>query len=694
MSDLRKNDFGDAEDIITPTTPEKENIEHPEMIYFEDAAEKAALGDEEGDYPVEAFAGDEANDFDFVEKEPNDFAGEEANGFAGEEANDFAGELYNDDESKFFTGEIIYSEEELRESEEPGKFEDYGENEETGEFEEYEDTGKTIGPAREKKQRKRRFPFGIPIAVALVILLGLGGYYLYTDYKARVYRRCQMEATTQPVVAEDFAKDPVKYPVIFADEAQAAAIDTVRPGDYEVTVKSWIYKYDCVITIVDTIAPTADPVPVNIEYGQSAGPEEFIENLIDVTQVTAEFEEQPDFSKTGKRNVSIILTDLGGNQTKVESVLTVIPVKKEVTAEAGTAPVSIDDFLFNESDAQTIKMNTAVTEDMMKKVGEHRISFTGGGEDYESVLMIVDTVAPVIETQSLEKYTTEDITIGDFVVSCEDVTEVKYYFEVEPDFEHEGTVPVVICAEDEGGNVTKANAEIKLKYDTEAPVISGTHDINTIINMAIDYRGGITVTDNCDETVELSITSAGVNVKAAGQYPVTYTATDRAGNSTSVTITVTVIEPSYDDATISGLAGQIVSQIITPDMSGYDKLSAIFYWVRRNIRYSESDEKENWRKAAYWGMVFHTGDCYTYCMTSRALLDAAGITNMVIDTVPLRYIHYWNLVDIGEGWRHFDTTPRLGGGDFLYWTDAQITEYSNSHANSHIYDRERFPGIQ
>jgi hypothetical protein len=81
-------------------------------------------------------------------------------------------------------------------------------------------------------------------------------------------------------------------------------------------------------------------------------------------------------------------------------------------------------------------------------------------------------------------------------------------------------------------------------------------------------------------------------------------------------------------------------------------------------------------------------------MTARALLDAAGIKNMVIDTAPLRYIHYWNLVDIGEGWYHFDTTPRAAGGTFLYMNDADIQEYSRNHQNSHIYDHDRFPGVQ
>ena len=182
--------------------------------------------------------------------------------------------------------------------------------------------------------------------------------------------------------------------------------------------------------------------------------------------------------------------------------------------------------------------------------------------------------------------------------------------------------------------------------------------------------------------------------KEAGTYPIVYIATDASGNKATVNATLTVVQSAADEETVKKLAKEVIDQIITDDMSGYDKLYAIYYWVRGNIRYQDQPNLEDWLKAAYDGLKYHQGDCYVYCMTSRALLDAAGIKNMVIDTVPLRYIHFWNLVDIGEGWYHFDTTPRASGGTFLYMNDADIQEYSRNHQNAHSYDHDRFPGVQ
>ena len=56
-------------------------------------------------------------------------------------------------------------------------------------------------------------------------------------------------------------------------------------------------------------------------------------------------------------------------------------------------------------------------------------------------------------------------------------------------------------------------------------------------------------------------------------------------------------------------------------------------------------------------------------------------------------MHYWNLIDIGEGWHHFDTCRRVDGSTFFYKTDAELMAYSNSHDGTHNYDRSRYPDI-
>ena len=83
-----------------------------------------------------------------------------------------------------------------------------------------------------------------------------------------------------------------------------------------------------------------------------------------------------------------------------------------------------------------------------------------------------------------------------------------------------------------------------------------------------------------------------------------------------------------------------------------------------------------------------------YACVSKVLLDRAGIKNMDIEKIPAKSRHYWNLVDIGEGWYHFDTTPRVDHPTIFYWDDATLMEYSENHKLSHNYDHDLYPKVQ
>lgn len=130
-------------------------------------------------------------------------------------------------------------------------------------------------------------------------------------------------------------------------------------------------------------------------------------------------------------------------------------------------------------------------------------------------------------------------------------------------------------------------------------------------------------------------------------------------------------------------------------MGPREKLNAIYRWVRGHIAYANHSEKGNWLKGAFEGMYFRKGDCYVYFATTKALLNRAGIANTDIQKLPgYSSMHYWNLVNIGEGWYHYDTCPRTAGGVFNYLTDAEMMSYSRAHNNSHIYDPSLYPVIQ
>ena len=126
-------------------------------------------------------------------------------------------------------------------------------------------------------------------------------------------------------------------------------------------------------------------------------------------------------------------------------------------------------------------------------------------------------------------------------------------------------------------------------------------------------------------------------------------------------------------------------------MTPREQLDAIYRWIRYHIVYRDAPSLNDWLQAAWQGMTAHYGDCYTFQMTARAMLTAAGIENRLIDTLPFYNVHCWNLVNIGEGWYHFDTTPFEDGASFCYVTTADLQNRSWRYPYSHRFDRDRFP---
>ena len=99
-------------------------------------------------------------------------------------------------------------------------------------------------------------------------------------------------------------------------------------------------------------------------------------------------------------------------------------------------------------------------------------------------------------------------------------------------------------------------------------------------------------------------------------------------------------------------------------------------------------------QAAYDGLYKRSGDCYTYAITSQILLTHAGIDNILIEKIPTRRLHFWNLINLGEGWYHFDACRRSDGKSFFYVDNETLMKYSNAHYKSHNYDPSLYPEIQ
>lgn len=541
----------------------------------------------------------------------------------------------------------------------------------------------SVTKRQDGKGKKRRGTILAGVAVLLLITLAVGGW-LYVDSLA--YKLCRVEAGVA-VAPSDFLKQADEGAFFTAD---SQPFSTAEPGEYQVKVKSGWFTHSCTLVVEDTIAPVGEAVPIRLELGEICEPEVFVKNISDATAVEISFAQEPDFTRAGSQAVQVALTDRGGNRTVVESELFVSPVVEELTVEAGEVPPSVSRFLLEDTKGSFV---TKVSAFDYHVPGDHQVVIQVDGTEYTSVLHIIDTIPPKARVQDVEGFAVLPRKAEDFVSEVEDATEVTAAFRQEPDLTHIGTQQVDIVLTDAGGNETVETARLILHEDSEPPVIEGAADLVIYVGDGVSYRKNVTVEDNCPEGLRLTVDNSGVNLKEPGVYPVVYTAVDAAGNTASVTVQLTVIDRLYTIDEVNALADAVLDKIITPEMTDRDKALAIYNYIRRNVGYINHSEKGDWVRAAYEGLAKRQGDCYVYASTAKALLTRAGIKNMDIAKIPTRREHYWNLVDVGDGWYHFDTTPRTDHTVFFLWTDADLMAYSAQHYNCHNYDRTLYPEI-
>ena len=368
------------------------------------------------------------------------------------------------------------------------------------------------------------------------------------------------------------------------------------------------------------------------------------------------------------------------------------PVLKRVTVEAGTKDLKVENFLKKDVDAAFV---TDVSEVDTSHVGEQKIVLKAKGKERTSTLIVEDTKAPKAKADPLTVDVDAKVEASELVTDIEDATDVTCSFQEQPNLSKKGTVSAVVVLTDEGGNQSQVESEIKVINDTEAPGIDGVAPLTGFIGEPVSYKAEITVTDNCDREVELQVDNSDVDTEKEGTYDVLYTATDRAGNTAEAETTITMKEKPEDfvePEEVYEEADAVLEEITTEDMTLKEKARAIYDWCRDNIGYVSTSDKDSWTNGAHQGFTEGEGDCFVFFATAKALLTEAGIPNIDVEKSDTSHSrHYWSLVDVGDGWYHFDTTPRQGGGEFFLKTDEEILKYSKAHDNSHIFDTSLYP---
>jgi hypothetical protein len=137
------------------------------------------------------------------------------------------------------------------------------------------------------------------------------------------------------------------------------------------------------------------------------------------------------------------------------------------------------------------------------------------------------------------------------------------------------------------------------------------------------------------------------------------------------------------------LASDILKEIITDDMSDYDKEKAVYDWLVKNIGQdkglltvipSSGKDSDN----PYGVLKYHDAVCVGYATTFRLFMQMMDIDCMVVHNTE-RY-HTWDLVKLDGKWYHTDV-----------YTDAELGNYANFNMNddiasiSHDWNLDFFP---
>lgn len=159
--------------------------------------------------------------------------------------------------------------------------------------------------------------------------------------------------------------------------------------------------------------------------------------------------------------------------------------------------------------------------------------------------------------------------------------------------------------------------------------------------------------------------------------------------------TISVSSGDYSQEALDQVVQEVLDAIISDNMTKREQARAVWDYTRTHVMYTGTSDKSDWRRGAYAGLTTRRGDCFTYYAVSRALLTALGIDNLEVQRVGGPTSHYWNLVNCGDGWYHFDATPRSSKMPYFVsfmFTDQQAADYTaRAGRNYYTFDGSLYP---
>lgn len=241
--------------------------------------------------------------------------------------------------------------------------------------------------------------------------------------------------------------------------------------------------------------------------------------------------------------------------------LTISPIrlKRNVfTFQYGeTIPTDVGEYVnANRSVLENVKLDLS---QVSTDVGTYQASIRYFQEVQTFQIVIEDTIRPKFQLKKVEWHVQlgETLVAADLIENVEDQSETTVYFYDEEtheksksqSFELEGTQIERIIVEDRHGNQSTAlRVKIVVEKNKIPPTIRGIEDKEIMVGEEFNLKEGVTAFDDIEGDLTSRIIISGqVDNQIPGLYEITYTVSDKDGNTTQVVRKITVTEVENDN---------------------------------------------------------------------------------------------------------------------------------------------------
>lgn len=314
-------------------------------------------------------------------------------------------------------------------------------------------------------------------------------------------------------------------------------------------------------------------------------------------------------------------------------------------------------------DDSAVDMDTVGTFDIVYTVTDSAnnevthsitISVIEAADTTPPVLTVVNTL-PVVFDQAAEGtvdllayITAEDDVDGAITITSAMINDDDFSLQVA------GTYDVVYTVVDSSNNSSTETITFTVN-DKQGPVVSGARDLMLIVGATWNPFAGVTVVDNVDGAMTLSLANvtgleAFLNLSAVvttvGDFPVVYTVADAAGNENEKAITVKVVEATLAaDAAVDLLAFEVeVQNDSAGEASGVYNVDGTLTVTYNGVKgwYASSS------KLKLYGMPLVEGNVYKLLIEAKAQ-SARDIMIRLVDgaNADVQYFQGKRIVTLG-----------------------------------------------